>query len=113
VSVTASGGGNSVTVTATPSRVGVSGVPAGSQVETGCTDGGRPYTAGGRTDCLINFSESSGRQPGQQWHFQVSLSWNVTAVGAPLEGPATITRTEDEAMTVLESQAVNGVLPGN
>jgi hypothetical protein len=113
VSVTASGGGNSVTVTATPSKVGVSGVPAGSQVRTGCTNGGAPYRAGGSTDCLINFGQSSGTQPGQQWHFQVSLNWNVTAVGAALDGPPTITRTEDEALTVMESQAVNGQLPGN
>jgi hypothetical protein len=108
VSVTASGGGNSVTVTATPSKVGVSGVPAGSQVATGCAGGGKPYAGGGSTDCLINFSQSSGTQPGQQWHFQVSLSWNVTAVGAPLQGPPTITRTENEALTVMEAQAVNG-----
>jgi hypothetical protein len=113
VSVTASGGGNSVTVTATPDKVGVSGVPAGSEVLTGCTNGGAPYRAGGSTDCLINFSQSSGTQPGQQWHFQVSLNWNVTAVGAALQGPPTITRTENEALTVLESQAVNGQLPGD
>ena len=108
VSVTASGGGNSVTVTATPGKVGVSGVPAGSTVRTGCADGGRPYSAGGSTDCLINFNRSSGGQPGQQWHFQVSLTWNVTATGAALQGPPTVTRTEDEAMTVLEAQAVAG-----
>ena len=112
VSVTASGGGNSVTVTATPGKVGVSGVPAGSTVLTGCAGGGRPYSAGGSTDCLINFSRSSGTEPGQQWHFQVSLTWNVTAVGAALQGPPTITRTEDEALTVLEAQAVAGN-PGN
>jgi hypothetical protein len=108
VSVTASGGGNSVTVTATPGKVGVSGVPAGSDVRTTCAGGGKPYTDGGSTDCSINFSQSSGTQPGQQWHFQVSLTWNVTAVGAALQGPPTITRTEDEALTVLETQAVNG-----
>jgi hypothetical protein len=108
ISVTASGGGNSVTVTATPGRVGVSGVPAGSTVRTGCAGGGRPYAAGGSTDCMINFNRSSGGQPGQQWHFQVSLSWTVTATGAALQGPATITRTEDEALTVLEAQAVAG-----
>ena len=108
VSVTASGGGNSVTVTATPGKVGVSGVPAGSTVRTGCAGGGRPYSAGGSTDCLINFNRSSGGQPGQQWHFQVSLTWNVTATGAALQGPPTVTRTEDEALTVLEAQAVAG-----
>ncbi|HST67241.1 MAG TPA: hypothetical protein VLM05_18840 [Mycobacteriales bacterium] len=108
VSVTASGGGNSVTVTATPERVGVSGVPAGSQVETGCADGGKAYVAGGATDCSITFSQASGTQPGQQWHFQVGLTWNVTATGAPLQGPATITRTEDEALTIQESQTVTG-----
>ena len=73
---------------------------------TGCAGGGRPYAAGGSTDCLINFSQSSGGQPGQQWHFQVSLNWNVTAIGAALQGPPTITRTENEALTVLEAQAV-------
>jgi hypothetical protein len=88
VSVTASGGGNSVTVTATPGKVGVSGVPAGSTVLTGCAGGGRPYSAGGGTDCMINFSRSSGAEPGQQWHFQVSLTWNVTAVGAAPPGAA-------------------------
>jgi hypothetical protein len=108
VSVTAAGGGNSVTVTATPGRVGVSGVPAGSQVKTGCAAGGKAYVAGGQTDCSITFSQASGTQPGQQWHFQVGLTWNVTAVGAPLQGPPTITRAEDEALTVLESQAVAG-----
>jgi hypothetical protein len=108
VSVTASGGGNSVTVTATPSRVGVSGVPAGSDVKTACAGGGKAYVAGGATDCSITFSEASGTQPGQQWHFQVGLTWNVTAVGAPLQGPPTITRAEDEALTILESQAVAG-----
>jgi len=108
ISVTASGGGNSVKVTATPGRVGVSGVPAGSTVLTGCAGGGRPYGAGGSTDCMINFDRSSGGQPGQQWHFQVSLTWNVAATGAALQGPATITRTENEALTVLEAQAVAG-----
>jgi hypothetical protein len=108
ISVTAAGGGRSVMVTATPGQVGVSGVPAGSQVETACADGGKAYVAGGQTDCSITFSQASGTQPGQQWHFQVGLTWNVTAVGAPLQGPPTITRTEDEALTVLESQAVAG-----
>ena len=108
ISVTAAGGGNSVTVTATPGRVGVSGVPAGSGVKTGCAGGGRAYAAGGATDCSITFSQASGAQPGQQWHFQVGLTWDVTAVGAPLQGPPTITRAEDEALTILESQAVTG-----
>jgi hypothetical protein len=107
VSVTASGGGNSVTVTATPAQVSVSGVPAGSAVETTCADGGPAYAAGGDTDCSITFSQASGTQPGQQWHFQVALTWDVTAQGAPLQGPPTITRAEDEALTVLESQSVN------
>jgi len=57
---------------------------------------------------LINFNRSSGGQPGQQWHFQVRLTWHVTATGAALQGPPTVTRTEDEAMTVLEAQAVAG-----
>jgi hypothetical protein len=108
ISVTAAGGGNSVTVTATPGRVGVSGVPAGSDVKTGCAGGGRAYAAGGATDCSITFGQASGTQPGGQWHFQVGLTWDVTAVGAPLQGPPTITRAEDEALTVLESQAVTG-----
>jgi hypothetical protein len=108
ISVTAAGGGNSVTVTATPGQVAVSGVPGGSDVKTGCAGGGKAYAAGGATDCSITFSQASGAQPGQQWHFQVALSWNVTAVGAPLQGPAVITRAEDEALTVLESQAVAG-----
>lgn len=107
VSVTASGGGNSVTVTAKPSRVGVSGLPAGSGVQTGCAGGGRPYSAGGGTDCSITFGRSSGTQPGQQWQFQVSLTWDVTA-DAVLVGPPTITRAGDEALSVLEAQAVNG-----
>jgi hypothetical protein len=111
VSVTASGGGNSVTVTATPARVSVSGVPG--VTETACTGGGRPYQAGGATDCSITFARSSGDQPGQQWHFEVSLTWDVTAVGAALTGPPTITRSEDQALFVLEAQAVNGGTPGN
>jgi hypothetical protein len=111
VSVTASGGGNSVTVTATPARVSVSGVPAGSDVETACTAGGRPYADGGSTDCSITFGRSSGTEPGRQWHFQVALAYDVTAT-APLVGPPTITRAEDEALTVLESQAVAGT-PGD
>ena len=106
VSVTASGGGNSVTVTATPSRVSVSGVPG--TTKTACTGGGRPYPSAGGTDCSITFSRASGAQPDQQWHFQVSLSWDVTAVGAALAGPATVTRTEDEALFALEAQAVTG-----
>ena len=106
ISVTASGGGNSVTVTATPTRVGVSGVPG--DTETTCTGGGKAYPAGGTTDCSITFSRSSGTQPDQQWHFQVSLTWDVAAVGAALAGPPTVTRTADEALFALESQAVNG-----
>jgi hypothetical protein len=108
ISVTAQAGGPPVTVTATPSQVSVSGVPAGSDVDTTCAGGGKQYSAGGRTDCQITFSQSSGTQPGQQWHFQVGLTWNVTAIGAALEGPPTITRAEAEALTVLESQAVSG-----
>ena len=77
-------------------------------MKTGCAAGGKAYTDGDTTDCSITFSQASGAQPGQQWHFQVALSWNVTAVGAPLQGPAVITRAEDEALTVLESQAVAG-----
>jgi hypothetical protein len=110
ISVTASGGGNSVRVTATPDRVGVSGVPGST--ETACTGGGRPYGGGGGTDCSLTFDRSSGGQPGQQWHFQVSLTWNVIAEGAALAGPPTVTRTEDEALFALEAQAVNGGTPG-
>ena len=108
VEVTASGGGNSVTVTATPARVSVSGLPANTQTKTTCASGGTPYSPGATTDCSITFGRSSGRQPGQQWHFQVSLTWTVTAVGAPLVGPPTIVRSEDEALQVLEAQAVTG-----
>ncbi len=111
VSVTASGGGNSVTVTATPGRVSVSGVPGAT--ETACTGGGRPYTSGGGTDCSLTFGRSSGGQPDQRWHFQVSLTWDVTAVGAALAGPATVTRTEGQALFALEAQAVNLGRPGN
>jgi hypothetical protein len=108
ISVTAQAGGPAVTVTASPNRVAVSGVPAGSLVDTRCAGGGKPYRAGGTTDCQITFSEASGTQPGQQWHFQVSLTWNVTATNATLEGPPTITRAGDQALTVLEAQAVAG-----
>jgi hypothetical protein len=86
----------------------VSGLPEDSTVETGCAGGGRPYVPGGTTDCSIVFGRSSGGQPGGQWPFQVSLTWDVAAIGAPLTGPATITRSEDEALTVLEVQAVGG-----
>jgi hypothetical protein len=107
VSVEASGGGNSVRVTATPRRVEVSGLPAGSTTETTCTGGGRPYApGGGETDCSITFSRSSGSQPGQQWAFQVSMTWDVTVTGAALTGPPTITRSSDEALQVGEAQAV-------
>ena len=109
ISVTASGGGNSVTVTATPARVAVSGVPGA--VETACTGGGKAYPAAGGTDCSITFSKSSGAQPGQQWPFQVSLTWDVTAVGATLAGPPTVTRAEDEALFALEAQAMTGGTP--
>jgi hypothetical protein len=112
ISVTAQAGGPPVTVTATPDQVSVSGVPDGSDVETGCANGGKPYAAGGNTDCQITFSQSSGTQPGQQWHFQVALTWNVTATGAALQGAPTITRAGNEALTVLESQAVSGSTGG-
>jgi hypothetical protein len=111
VSVTASGGGNSVTVTATPGRVSVSGVPGAT--ETACTGGGRPYGGGGGTDCSITFDRSSGGQPDQRWHFQVSLTWDVTAVGAALTGAPTVTRSEGQALFALEAQAVNGGRPGD
>ena len=65
-------------------------------------------SSGGSTDCQITFSRASGSQPGQQWHFQVSLTWNVTATNAALTGPPTITRTGGQALTVLEAQAVAG-----
>lgn len=107
ISVTASGGGNSVTVTATPRRVSVSGLPDGSDLNTTCTGGGRPYADGAGTDCSITFGTASGAQPGRQWHFQVALAYDVTAT-APLIGPPVLTRTEDEALTVLEAQAVAG-----
>jgi hypothetical protein len=100
----------SVTASGTPARVSVSGVPAGSDLKTACAAGGRPYADGGSTDCSITFSRSSGTEPGQQWHFQVALAYDVTAT-APLIGPPIITRAEDEALTVLESQAVAGA-PG-
>jgi hypothetical protein len=106
VSVTASSGGNSVTVTATPGAVEVSGLPAGSTTETGCAHGGRVYRGGGGTDCLIRFGRSSGREPGQEWAFNVSLTWNVASRGAPLIGPATIETDADQAMQVREVQVV-------
>ena len=105
VRVTASGGGNSVWVEANPGRVAVSGLPAGSAVKSGCAGGGVAYAAGGSTDCSITFGRASGAQPDQQWHFEVALTWNVTA-SVPLIGPATLTRAEDQSMYVLESQTV-------
>lgn len=94
-----------VRVTATPTRLSVSGLPDGSTADTRCAGGGEPYAPGAETDCSITFGRSSGGQPDDQWHFQVSLTWDVTAT-APLTGPPTIVRFEDEALTVLESQAV-------
>lgn len=107
ISVTASGGGNSVTVTATPASVAVSGLPAGSSTKTGCTAGGRAYAAGASTDCSITFGRSSGGQPGGAFTFDVSMTWDVTAVGAALIGPPTVTRTDPSTLAVLESQAVS------
>lgn len=108
VEVTASGGGNSVVVRADPRQVAVAGLPEGSDPRTGCAGGGRPYAPGGDTDCSITFARSSGAQPDQRWHFQVSLTWDVSATGATLAGPPTIVRAEDAALFVLEAQAVNG-----
>jgi hypothetical protein len=105
ISVTAAAGGNSVTVTATPSTASVGGLPAGSTSDTGCTGGGKPWSAGlSTTDCSVTFGRSSGGQPGQAWSFTVSLSWTVTAVGAPLTGPPVITLTANPSLQVLEAQ---------
>jgi hypothetical protein len=71
-----------------------------------------PYGACGGTDRSLAFDRSSGQQ-GQQWHFQVSLTGDVTAVGAALAGPPTVTRAEDEALFALEAQAVAGGTPEN
>jgi enoyl reductase len=106
VSVTASSGGVSVTVTATPGRVDITGLPAGSTTDTGCAHGGKVYAGAGSTDCLIRFGRSSGGQPGQEWGFNVSLTWDVVSVGAPLIGPATIETDADQAMQVREVQVV-------
>jgi hypothetical protein len=107
VSVTASAGGNSVTVTATPSAVAVGGLPPGSSSNTTCANGGTPYTPGATTtDCFLKFGQSSGGQSGGRWPFTVSMSWQVTSVGAALIGPPVITLSEDEALQVLEAQTV-------
>jgi hypothetical protein len=106
LSVTASAGAASVTVTATPGAVGFDGLPTGSKSVDTCTSGGQPYAEQSSTDCLIRFGRSSGGQPGRQWTFSVSLTWNVTAVGAPLTGPPTIVTREDDTLQVGEVQVV-------
>ena len=110
ISVTASAGGNSVTVTATPDALSVAGLPDGSTAITACANGGRPYTKGAvdsDTDCAIRFSESSGGQPGQQWSFTTTLTWKVTVTGAPRIGPDILTTGSDHALIVAEVQTVN------
>ena len=111
ISVTAPSGTNSVTVTATPDAMSVTGLPAGSTVNTRCADGGHAYTSGAtdtESDCFIRFSTSSGGEPGQQWTFTTSLTWNVTSAGAALIVPDTLTTSADHALTVGEVQTVNG-----
>lgn len=107
VSVTATAGATSVTVTATPSQVSVGGLPPDSSSDTTCAGGGTPWSAGATTtDCYLKFGQSSGGQPGGKWPFTVSMSWQVTSVGAPLIGPAVITLTDDEALAALEAQTI-------
>ena len=98
-----------MTVTATPDRVlGVR--RPGRQRRGHDLRRRRPAVLGRgpRPTARSRFSRASGTQPGQQWHFQVALTWNVTATGAPLDGPPTITGPRTEALTVLETQAVAG-----
>lgn len=105
-SVTATAGAVSVTVTATPTSLSFDGVPAGSQVTDACAGGGKPYD-GSSTDCSIMFSRSSRGQPADAYHIASVVTWNVTATGAPLQGPPVLTRqSEPGALQVLESQAV-------
>ena len=111
ISVTASANGNSVTVAAKPDALSVTGLPDGSTTRTTCAQGGHAYAAGATdadTDCWIRFGASSGGQPGQQWTFTTSLTWDVAATGAPLTGTPTLTTSSDQALTVLEVQTVNG-----
>lgn len=106
-SVTARAGAVEVTVTATPQSVGFDGYPDGSLVKTGCSGGGRPYD-GSSTDCSITFSRSSSGQPGNAYSISSTMTWGVTAAGAPLQGPPVLTRVSaPTALAVWEAQVVS------
>jgi hypothetical protein len=82
--VTASAGGNSVTVNASLASMTVSG-PNGES--TDCVDGGVPYTSGASGGCTIAFTRSSSA--GGTSPVSTTTQWNATwsINGGPSEGP--------------------------
>lgn len=110
VSATASVPGVSVTATATPESV-VWRMGDGSTVA--CDGPGTPYPAGidpeaSSPDCGHTYRRSSLGEPNDQFRVLVTMTWTVHWSGTGRRGTFPgLTTTEETAVVVAESQAVN------
>ena len=98
--VTASAGGNSVTVTATRESVSFTAPTAGS---VSCADGGTEWSNGASSNCVLYFRQASAGTPvtsTARW----GLSW--TANGAPRGNLPGITASQTDDVKVIEVQSV-------
>ena len=106
VTATATQGALSASVWADPVGMQFSGQPAGSVVAP-CADGGSVYQPGGpQPTCYIQFSQSSGQQPGQVWPVTITVNWKISADVA-LEGEPDIQTQQTYPFQVEEVQTVN------
>ncbi|NUR06767.1 MAG: hypothetical protein HOQ22_07270 [Nocardioidaceae bacterium] len=100
-SVTASAGGNSVTVGANRESVTFSAPDAGA---VDCADGGTAWSDGATSDCVLYFRRASAGAPvTAQSHWGVS--W--TANGRPMGALDPIDATDTANVRVIEVQTVN------
>ena len=110
VSATAAVPGESVSATATPTRVSWS---MGDGTTVVCRGSGTPYRAGddpraASPDCGHTYRSSSAGQPGGAYPVTATVTWSVTWTGGGQAGalPA-LTTTSGAAFRVAESQALN------
>lgn len=98
--VTASAGGNTVTVTAKRESVSFTAPTAGS---VSCADGGTEWSTGASSNCVLYFRQASTGTPvtsTARW----GLSW--TANGAPRGDLPGITASQTDDVKVIEVQSV-------
>lgn len=114
VTATASAGGITVTVTATPERVDWS---MGDGNSVSCAGPGTAYDTTRppdeqRTDCSYTYQRGSASEPNETFVVQATSAWHVTWTATGVVGAGgdlgTITRTNTIPVRVAEIQAVNG-----